>query len=55
MGQHTERADAAAHELIYVAAGAITAQARAFAEENRIRLVHGAELAGLAKIGVRPR
>jgi len=41
-----------AQELIYVAAGGITEQARAFAEANRIRLVQGAELAALAKIGV---
>ena len=36
-----------AHELIYVAAGEITEQARAFAQENKIRVLHGAELAGL--------
>lgn len=42
-----------AHEVIYVAAGEITAQARAFAEANRIRLVHGAELAALTKNSVR--
>jgi restriction system protein len=41
-----------ADEVIYVAAGEITAQARAFAEANRVRLVDGAELVG--KIGVRP-
>jgi restriction system protein len=41
-----------AHEVIYVAAGEITQQARAFAEANRIRIVQGAELAGLAKFGV---
>jgi restriction system protein len=39
-----------AHELIYVAAGEITGQARAFAEENKIRLLHGAELAGLVDL-----
>jgi len=37
-----------AHELIYVAAGEITAQALAFAAENKVRLLHGAELARLA-------
>jgi len=37
-----------AHELIYVAAGEITTQALAFAEENKLRLLHGAELARLA-------
>jgi restriction system protein len=37
-----------AQELIYVAAGEITAQAQAFAEENKVRLVYGAELARLA-------
>ena len=39
-----------AHELIYVAAGEITGQARAFAEQNKIRLLHGAELAGLVDL-----
>ena len=39
-----------AQELIYVAAGEITQQARAFAEANAIRLVHGAELAGLVRL-----
>jgi restriction system protein len=34
-----------AHELIYVAAGEVTEQARAFAGEKRVRLVEGAELA----------
>jgi restriction system protein len=42
-----------AQELIYVAAGEITQQARAFAEANAIRLVHGAELAALTKNSVR--
>lgn len=37
-----------AQELIYVAAGEITAQALAFAAEKKVRLVHGAELARLA-------
>ena len=36
-----------AHECIYVAAGEITDNARAFAAEQHIRLVHGAELAKL--------
>lgn len=35
------------HECIYVAAGEITANARAFAAEKKIRLVHDAELAKL--------
>jgi len=35
-------------ELIYVAAGEITAQAFAFAAENKVRLVYGDELARLA-------
>ena len=39
-----------AQELIYVAAGEITQQARAFAEANAIRLVHGAELAALVRL-----
>ena len=39
-----------AHELIYVTAGEITGQARAFAEQNKIRLLHGAELAGLVDL-----
>jgi restriction system protein len=34
-----------ANECIYVAAGEITAQARAFAAESKIRLMEGAELA----------
>jgi restriction system protein len=34
-----------AHDCIYVAAGDITDNARAFAAEKRIRLVHDAELA----------
>jgi restriction system protein len=38
-----------ADELIYVAAGEVTAQARTFATENRVRIVEGAELARLAK------
>lgn len=36
-----------AHGCIYVAAGEITAGARAFALERNIRLIHGAELAKL--------
>jgi restriction system protein len=36
-----------AHECIYVAAGEITENAMAFASTNRIRLLHGAELATL--------
>ena len=36
-----------AHECIYVAAGEITDNARAFATEKNIRLLHGAELAKL--------
>jgi restriction system protein len=44
-----------AQELIYVAAGEITAQARAFAEANRVQIVDGAELAALTKFGVRPQ
>jgi restriction system protein len=36
-----------AHECIYVAAGEITDNARAFAAEKNIRLLHGAELAQL--------
>ena len=39
-----------AQELIYVAAGEITPQARAFAEANGIRMVQGAELAALARL-----
>jgi restriction system protein len=39
-----------AHELICVAAGEITGQARAFAEQNKIRLLHGAELARLVDL-----
>ena len=39
-----------AHEVIYVAAGEITQQARAFAQSNAIRLVSGAELAGLVRL-----
>jgi restriction system protein len=35
-------------ELIYVAAGDITAQAQAFAAEKKVRLLYGAELARLA-------
>jgi restriction system protein len=38
-----------AQELLYVAAGEVTAQARAFAQENGIRLVSGAELAALVR------
>ena len=36
-----------AHECIYVAAGEITDNARAFATEKKIQLLHGAELAKL--------
>jgi restriction system protein len=36
-----------AHECIYVAAGDITDNARAFAAEKRVRLLHGAELASM--------
>jgi len=36
-----------AHECIYVAAGEVTEQAREFAAQKRIHLVHGAELAKL--------
>ena len=36
-----------AHECLYLAAGEISRNAAAFAAENRIRLVHGAELAAL--------
>jgi restriction system protein len=36
-----------AHECIYVAAGEISDNARAFAKEKNIRLLHGAELAKL--------
>ncbi len=36
-----------AHDCIYVAAGELTANARAFAAEKRIRLVEGGELAAL--------
>jgi len=45
---HAAGREREAHELIYVAAGEITAQARAFAEEKKLRLVYGAELARLA-------
>ncbi|HUQ74053.1 MAG TPA: restriction endonuclease [Burkholderiales bacterium] len=38
-----------AHELIYVAAGEVTAQGRAYAQENRIRVLQGAELAALVE------
>lgn len=38
-----------AHELLYVAAGGVTAQARAFAEAHAIRVVQGAELAALVE------
>jgi len=39
-----------AQEAIYVAAGEITGQARAFAQANGIRLVHGPELAALVRL-----
>ena len=35
------------HECMYVAAGEVTDQARAFAAQNNIRLLHGADLAQL--------
>jgi restriction system protein len=38
-----------AHEAIYVAAGEISDNARAFAAEKNIRLAHGAELARLLR------
>jgi restriction system protein len=38
-----------AHELVYVAAGELTAQARAFAQESRIKVLEGAELAALVE------
>ena len=41
-----------AHECIYVAAGEITDNARAFAAEKKIRLAHGAELARLMRRSV---
>jgi restriction system protein len=46
-----------AAECIYVATGEVTAQARAFAEEHKIRVMEGVELAkkiGVNKTGVRP-
>ena len=39
-----------AHECIYVAAGEITANARAFAAKHAIRLVGGPELAELFRL-----
>jgi len=36
-----------AHELVYVAAGELSAQARGFAEKTGIRVLQGAELAAL--------
>jgi hypothetical protein len=36
-----------ADELVYVAAGEVTALARGFAAEKRVRIVEGAELAKL--------
>lgn len=44
---HAAKIAREAHECIYVAAGAITDNARAFAAEKNIRLVHGAELVKL--------
>jgi len=44
---HAARQARAAHECIYVATGEITDNARAFALDKGIRLVHGAELARL--------
>jgi len=43
-----------AHECIYVAAGEITDNARAFAAEKNIRLLHDAELARLLPVVKRP-
>jgi restriction system protein len=43
------RQDDRAPECIYVAAGEVTAQARAFAAERNIRVLEGVELARLAK------
>jgi len=43
----TEKHAREAHECIYVAAGEITDNARAFAAEKNISLLHGAELAKL--------
>jgi len=37
-----------ADEVIYVAAGEVTAQAQAFAAENKVRMLHGADLVRLA-------
>ena len=39
-----------AQELVYVAAGDITEQARGFAQANGIRLVYGPELAALVRL-----
>ncbi|MGB7542895.1 MAG: restriction endonuclease [Burkholderiales bacterium] len=44
---HAARQARDAHECIYIAAGEITDNARAFAAEKNIRLVHGVELAKL--------
>lgn len=44
---HATRRARDAHECIHVAAGEITDNARAFAAENNIRLVHGVELTKL--------
>lgn len=38
-----------AHECVYIATGEITAQARAFAAEKGIRLLHGVDLATLVR------
>ena len=43
------RAAREAHECIYVAAGEVTEQARAFAAQKHMRLVDGAELAKLLR------
>lgn len=45
-----------AHECLYVSAGELTDNARAFAAEKGIRLVHGAELAKLLpRAGLAPK
>lgn len=44
-----------AQECIYVAAGEITENARAFATEKSIRLLHGAELTQLLPVKTPPR
>ena len=44
---HAAKAAHEAHECIYVCAGEFTDNARAFSTEKSLRLLHGAELAGL--------